>query len=225
VVRIKVSVIIPTKNEPYIATLVRQVHKYLSGMEHEIIIVDKSTVTPRIKRVRIIKQTSDGLGRAIMEGVRHAKGDIIVTMDGDGSHRACDILSLLKGIYRGCDVVIGSRFVKGGKTLDVKHRKMVSYVMRKFASLFLNLRVEDSMSGFCAAKRRVYEVIDLKPVGYKINMELVYKAKKRGFKVCEVPVIFEPRKSGQSKVGFNLRGLKELLRIFVYALELKLRLR
>jgi dolichol-phosphate mannosyltransferase len=213
---IKVSVIIPTKNEPYIATLVKKIHKCLHKINHE---------TPHIENAKIVKQKSNGLGRAILEGLRHAKGDIIVTMDGDGSHRPCDILRLLKGISNGYDIVIGSRFIKGGKTLDIKHRKIVSYIMRKFVSIFLNLNIKDSMSGFCAAKREVYEKINLKPIGYKINMELMYKGKKHNFKICEVPIIFEQRKSGESKVGFNLRGLKEIFHIFVYAIELKLRMR
>jgi dolichol-phosphate mannosyltransferase len=213
-----ISVIIPTKDEPYIGRLVKKIHKILSSSEHEIIVVDKSKVVPRVDAV-LIRQKLDGLGKAVLEGLELAKGNLIITMDGDGSHRPEDLPKLIEK-SRDHDIVIGSKYVKGGKTKDKLYRILVSRACCFLASLILGLRIKDNMSGFAAVKREVYEKIKLNPLGFKINTELLYKAKKFGFTAAEVPIIFEERKLGKSKGTF-----KEGLRIFKFILELKFGLR
>jgi dolichol-phosphate mannosyltransferase len=220
VVEMKVSVIVPTKNEPKINDLVKEIHKQLSGINHEIIVVDKSITPPKIKNVKMLIQKSDGLGKAVKEGVKVAKGDVIVTMDADFSHRPEDIKKLLEKT-KDYDIVIGSRFVEGGKTKDIVHRKITSFAMRKLASLVLGLPVKDTMSGFSAVRSNVYKKIRLNPIGYKINMEILYKGKKRGFKIAEVPIVFCKRKYGKSKVGMSVAGVKEVFRILIYMIKLK----
>jgi len=216
----KVSVIIPTKNEPAIATLVKEVHRELAGVKHEIIVVDKSVVPPKLKNVKLVLQKSDGLGRAVLEGVEAARGDVIVTMDADLSHRPEDIKKLLDKA-RNYDIVIGSRFAEGGRTTDVMHRKIISLLMRKLTALVLGLPVEDTMSGFAAVKSEVYKKLKLNPMGYKINMEILYRGKEAGFKIAEVPITFRKRKYGKSKVGFSFSGITEIFRIFIYMIKLK----
>lgn len=219
----KVSVLIPTKNEPLINKLIKEVHKELANYDHEIIVIDKSDVPPKIQRAKLILQQSDGLGNAILEGSRHAKRDIIVTMDADCSHRPKDIIKLLERI-NGYDIVIGSRFAPGGKTLDKTHRKIISLLSRKFASLILVLRVRDSMSGFIAVKKEIFRKLQLNPMGYKINMEIMFKARKKGYKTVEAPIIFLPRKKGGSKIK-GIKILLEGLNLIRYILELRLGLR
>jgi len=211
-----ISILIPIKNEPYIQELVERIHKILK-MEHEIIVIDKSDFLPNVSGAELISQKSDGLGNAVIEGLQHAKGKIIIVMDGDGSHRPEDIPKLLEKI-NGFDIVIGSRFITGGKTEDPEHRKIISLIFRKVASLILNLKIEDSMSGFAVFKKEVYKSLELKPLGYKINMEMMYKGK--GYKICEVPIIFEKRKAGEAKSGVG-----EAFRILRYIFELRLGLR
>jgi len=215
----RVSILIPTKNEPFINTLIERVHGVLRDVDHEIIVIDKSDAPPKTTNAKFIPQKSNGLGKAVLEGLEHAKGGIIVTMDGDGSHRPEDVKKLLENI-NGYDIVIGSRFVSGGITKDPSHRKFISYIFRKFASFVLSLDVEDSMSGFIAVKRKVYDILEINPVGYKINMEILYKGRKKGYKIDEVPIIFEKRKIGKSKAS-----IKEAFRIIRYVFELKLGLR
>jgi len=214
-----ISIIIPTKNESFINQLIQELHNVLVGIIHEIIVVDKSAVPPVIADAKLIIQKSDGLGKAVLEGLDYARGDVIVTMDGDGSHRPVDVLKLLNKI-NGFDIVIGSRFVSGGITKDPTHRRLISFVFRKIASFVLDLGVEDSMSGFAAVKKEVYENLQLNPLGYKINMEIIFKGKKQGYKACEVPIHFEKRKLGRSKAG-----VREAFRILRYIFKLKLRLR
>jgi len=215
----KISVIIPTKNEPYITKLIPSIHKQLKNYHHEIIVVDLSDTPPKIKDAKLVLQRSEGLGNAVLEGLKHTSGDIIVLMDGDGSHRPENIPKLLERINDN-DIVIGSRFIEGGETHDKTHRKFLSWIFRNFTSGILNLNIKDSMSGFSAVKRGVYDSIELNPLGFKINMELVYKAKKKCYKICEVPILFRPRQAGKSNIG-----IKEPLRIIRYIIELKLDLR
>jgi dolichol-phosphate mannosyltransferase len=190
-----------------------------SLLSHEIIVVDKSDVTPKIKRARVVRQKSDGLGKAFLEGLELAKGNVVVLMDGDGSHRPEDLPKLIEKT-KSYDIVIGSKYVKGGKTKDKLYRILISRIFCLFASLVLGLKIKDNMSGFAAVRREVYEKVKLNPIGFKINTELLYKAKKFGFKATEVPIIFEERKFGKSK-----RTLKEGLKTLKYILELRFRWR
>lgn len=216
----KVSIIIPTKNEPSINKLLHDLHKVLADVDHEIIVVDKSDAPPKISEVaKVVIQKSNGLGRGILEGLNYARGDVVITMDGDGSHRAMDVPKLLEkiGDY---DIVVGSRFVSDGVTEDSIDRKITTLVFRKLASLILNLGIEDSMSGFIAAKKEVYNSLNLNPLGYKINMEIMFKGKNGGYKICETPIIFKKRETGKSKT--SIQTALETLR---YIFELKLGLR
>ncbi|MEM7821748.1 MAG: glycosyltransferase [Candidatus Aenigmatarchaeota archaeon] len=215
----KVSIIIPTKNEPYIQKLVERIHRTIPKLNKEIIIVDKSDITPNVKEAKLIKQKSDGLGRAVLEGLKFAKGDVIVVMDGDGSHRPEDLIKLIEktGEY---DIVIGSKYVEGGITKDKPYRVLISRIYCFLVSVILGIKVKDNISGFSAVKKEVYEKIKLNPVGFKINTEILYKAKKFGFRATEVPIVFEQRKLGKSK-----GSLKEGLRTLKFILELKFGLR
>jgi dolichol-phosphate mannosyltransferase len=220
----RISILIPTKNESLINKLIEEIHGVLRNFNHEIIVIDKSDVKPNIRNAKLVIQKSDGLGKAILEGLAYATGDIIVTMDGDFSHDPNDLPKMLEKINE-YDVVIGSRFVYRGITEDVTYRKFITFLFRKFASLILGLNVEDSMSGFAAIKRHVYENLKLKPIGYKINMEIMFKAKKKNYKICEVPIVFHKRRAGKSKVGISFLGLKEGFRVIRYLIELKLGIR
>lgn len=195
-----ISIIIPSKDEPLLKELVDEINKSLSNIEHETIIIEKGRELPHLSNAKVFRQKSDGLGAAVLEGVNKSKGDIIVTMDGDFSHNPEDIPRLLDAL-KDNDIVIGSRFVEGGKTTDTGHRKIISLMFRKFTSFVLGLKVKDNMSGFAAIKREVYDSLHLNPLGYKINLEIMYKGLKKGFKVSEVPITFQKRRKGNSKAG------------------------
>src|SRR3972149_8760921 len=185
------SIIIPTKEEPGIQNLVDKINEIIK-QPHEIIIVDESKIQPSVAGARLLKQQSHGLGNGVIEGIQQSSGDIILTMDGDGSHRPEDLPKLLSALSSN-DVVLGSRFVRDGMTFDVTHRRYVSVLFRKFSSAVLGIGIEDPMSGLCAFKKSVLEKIQLKPLGMKIIMELVYKTKKAGYVCKEVPITFERR--------------------------------
>lgn len=225
----KTSIIIPIKNEPCINELIREVDKILANVKYEIIVVDKSDIPPKLVGAKLLVQKSEGLGQAIIEGLGYATGDVIVTMDGDFSHRPEDIPRLLEKLNT-YDIVVGSKYVSGGSTEDKWYRIIISKIYCWFASLVLGLSIKDNMSGFSAIRRNVFEKIKLNPLGFKINLELLYKSKKFGFKSTEVPIKFLlPRKKGRSRnIFYEILinpGFREAFRTLRFILELKVGLR
>lgn len=211
----RLSVIIPTKDEPYIRELVSQIGRVVP-VPHEILVVDKSAFTPSVPGAIVIKQTTDGLGNAFLEGLSVANGDIVILMDGDGSHRPQDIPRILEALTK-ADIVIGSKFVAGGKTSDSFSRRVVSRAFAFMTRTLLQVPVKDPLSGFAAFRRKVFRDLVLKPKGFKIVLEILYKS---GATVAEVPISFEERKAGTSKAGWKLAGIKEVLNLFLLLLTL-----
>ena len=111
-----ISIIIPIKDEPSIQEIIDEINKIIK-QNIEIIIVDKSKSKPSISGARIVDQKSDGLGNAFVEGLGYARGDIIVLMDGDGSHRPQDLLKMLEKIDDS-EIVLGSKLIEGGVSND-----------------------------------------------------------------------------------------------------------
>lgn len=212
-----VSIIIPIKDEPAIQELIDDINKTIK-QNHEIIIVDKSKVKPNVRDSRIISQRSDGLGNAFVEGLREAKGDVIALMDGDGSHRPEDLNNLLSkiGDY---DIALGSKLVKGGQSNDTLGRKIVTLAFSLLTRLILWVDIKDPMTGFMAAKKSVFKGLTLKPKGFKIVIEIVYKSQA---KAVEVPILFRERLAGSTKAGFNVNGLKEVFLIIKLLFGLRL---
>lgn len=208
--------IIPTKDEPGVGELVNGIHEALGGMKHEVIIVDKSALPPIVEGALVIRQMSRGLGRAILEGSKHASGSIIATMNGDFSHDPRNLSAILNMIP-GYDLVIGSRFVPGGWSNDTIFRKCVSHAFRLLVKSFLRLNVADPLSGFWALRRETLTALDLEPKGFKIVMEILYKGKGLGLRTVEVPIIFERRQLGKSKAGVG-----EALRTLLFMVQLRL---
>jgi len=211
-----ISIIIPIKDEPAIQGLVDTINSMIM-QNHEIIIVDKSKVKPNIKDAQLLTQESDGLGNAFLEGLSRSTGDIIALMDGDGSHRPQDLLRMLEKIDE-YDIVLGSKLVKGGMSCDTPGRKIVTLAFAWITRLILWVDIKDPMTGLMLARRDVFRNIKLKPRGFKIVIEIVYKSRA---KTLEVPISFCERMDGSSKAGFNWNGLKESCRIIHILYELK----
>lgn len=215
-----ISIIIPTKNEPYINQLIEDIHAKVKT-EHEIIVVDKSGEAPKIARAKLLIQKTDGLGNAVLEGIKEARGELVVMMDGDGSHDPEYINTMFERI-KNSDIVIASKYVPGGKTEDYASRIFVSRVFNAVIAWFLGLKVKDLMSGYAMFRKEIFGKIVLKPKGYKLLLEIVYKSKKAcNARVSEIPMHFLKRKAGKSKVGFGISGFREVWRIFLICMNLK----
>ena len=213
----KVSVIVPTKDEPRVGELIKAIHKALDKWKHEVIIVDKSASPPSVGDALIIRQKSNGVGKAILEGFENSSGDVIVMMNGDFSHDPRDLCCLLRMITE-CDIVIGSRYVPGGRSSDTLYRKFVSQAFRFLAKSILGLSVADPLSGFSALRPEVLSSLSLNPIGFKIMMETLYKVKGKHLRTVEVPIVFNKRRFGRSKAGVA-EGLRTLLFIIKLRLE------
>jgi len=205
----KISIIIPTKNEPYIGALLERIRNVFHG-NLEIIIIEKGKKVPKVK-AKVVKQRTSGLGNAFLEAIKYAHGEIIANLDGDGSHRPEDLKKMIEQM-KNVDLAIGSRFVRGGKTKDVQHRQIASLLARKLASFIMGLNIEDSTSGFFVVRKEVLEKLKIKKVlGYKIIFPLAYKAQQQNFRIKEVPITFVGRQAGTSHVSvFRLSGFKEI---------------
>lgn len=212
-----ISIIIPIKNEPAIQALLFEIEATIN-QNHEIIVVDKSKEKLEVRGVQVIVQKSDGLGNAFVEGLSCAKGDVIALMDGDGSHRPEDLLHMLSYINQN-DIVLGSKLIKGAKSCDTLGRRIVTLAFAWMTRLVLWIDIKDPMTGFMVARRNIFDNLRLNPRGFKIVFEIVYKS--RG-SVMEVPISFRERQAGSSKAGFNMNGIKEMVRILGLLFELKL---
>ena len=177
---------------------------------------------PRVRvRHRAGKQ---GLGRAYLDGFRVALdggAESVVQMDADWSHDPAVLPALLEPIAAGrADLVIGSRYVRGGHVLDWGiGRRLISRLGSLFARTVLSLRPNDLTGGFKAWRASTLAAIPMHGVhagGYVFQIEMTYRASRAGARVREVPITFQDRRVGQSKMS---------RRIIVEALLVVMRLR
>lgn len=211
-----ITIIIPVKDEPAIQTVIDDINRTIV-QKHEILIVDKSRVVPKVEGAEVIIQKSDGLGNAFVEGLSHSKGNVIALMDGDGSHRPEDLGRMLDRIGE-FDIVLGSKLIDGGKSNDTFGRRMATLAFARLTQLILGVDIKDPMTGFMVAKKAVFDDLELKPRGFKIVIEIVYKSRANAI---EIPISFCERTAGSSKAGFNANGVKEALRILGLLFELR----
>ncbi|SDK69936.1 polyprenol monophosphomannose synthase [Streptomyces indicus] len=166
-------------------------------------------------RMRVLHRTEkDGLGRAYAAGMRRAVehgARYVLQMDADGSHPAAKIPELLGvALATGAGVVVGSRYVPGGSLSDAwgAHRRLLSRWANAYASAVLGTRVRDITGGFNLWSADALRAIDLASVdsaGYSFQVEMKYAALRRGFGVMEVPIHFEDRTAGESKMSFAVQ--------------------
>ncbi|HZT91947.1 MAG TPA: polyprenol monophosphomannose synthase [Gaiellaceae bacterium] len=150
----------------------------------------------------------EGLGPAYLAGFRRALADgaeLVLEMDCDFSHDPRAVPRLIDAAESGADVVLGSRYVEGGGVGQWGLvRRAISRGASIYTSLFLHMGVADPTGGFKCFRRQVLETIDLDDVhakGYAFQIELTYRAKRAGFRVVEVPIVFDDRTHGHSKMS------------------------
>jgi len=216
----KVIAVIPTYNE---AENVRILIPRILGLgqQYHVLVVDDgspdgtaSVVREFMKtdpRVSILERPSKlGLGTAYIAGFKEALkqgADFIFEMDADHSHDYKDIPRFLEKIG-GCDLVIGSRYKKGISVIDWPlSRVLLSYLGNVYARTITGLKTFDNTGGFKCFRREVLEAIDLdgiKSNGYAFQIEMNFKTAAKGFHLCEIPIIFWGRYSGESKMSGHI---------------------
>lgn len=149
-----------------------------------------------------------GLGTAYITGFRYALeegGDYIIQMDADFSHSP-SYLPLFLDKMRECDMVIGSRYIAGGG-VDKRWspwRRFLSWGGNVYARLITGLRVHDTTGGFRCFRRQALLDLDLERIrseGYAFQIEMAYACQKKGLRLCEMPIYFEDRSMGRSKMS------------------------
>lgn len=160
-------------------------------------------------RVRVLhREKKEGLGRAYLAAFRWALAEqytYILEMDADFSHDPRYLPGILDAAEAGADLVLGSRYVTGGGTVNWGvGRQIISRGGSLYARSILGVGIQDLTGGFKCFHRRVLEAIDLdsvKSTGYSFQIELTYRTLRKGFTVREVPIVFEDRRVGHSKMN------------------------
>lgn len=174
----------------------------------------------------LVRPGKFGLGTAITDGFKvflslKNPPNCIVTMDSDYSHNPKAIPKLIEPVQKGCDLVVGSRYCKGG---GVKDWSVIRLAISKIANLITRLRVDARISDYtsgmrCYSTKLVSAMInDLHSQTYEIQIETIRQANMRGFRIKDEPITFVNRKKGKSKLSIN--EIKDFLS-YIFSLNRK----
>ncbi|MFC1555510.1 polyprenol monophosphomannose synthase [candidate division KSB1 bacterium] len=213
----KALVIIPTYNESdNIAKIIDAV--LFQDDRVSVLVVDDNSpdgTADIVKGIRdgnsrvdlIVREGKMGLGTAYVAGFKYAiekKYDYVFEMDADFSHAPTEISNFLHEI-QSSDLVLGSRYIKGVNVVNWPLRRLIlSYGANIYTRIITNLPVKDGTGGYKCFRREVLESIDLDKVhsnGYAFQIEMTYKAWKKGFSIKEIPIVFIDRAEGSSKMS------------------------
>jgi len=222
---IELSVVVPTRNEAEnIPRLLKRIDRALGARRYEVIVVDDSDDrTPQVvngeaargRPVRLIhregRERAGGLASAVVAGFAAADGESLACLDADLQHPP-EKLSELLAALDDADVAVASRYIGGGSPggLAGPVRRLGSLGAKWLAQILVpNARLSsDPLGGFFALRRATIDGVELRPVGFKILLEVL--ARGRVHRVAEVPYVFQPREAGESKADF--RQMKLYLR-------------
>jgi dolichol-phosphate mannosyltransferase len=210
-------VVIPTFNEAEnIPRLIPEVLRQDPSLD--VLVVDDGSPDGTADLIRKIQESSGrvhlivrsgkmGLGTAYVEGFRYALRcgyRLVFEMDADFSHDPAEIPNFLRAAET-ADLVIGSRYINGVRVLNwPMQRLLLSYFANIYTRLMIGLPVHDATGGFKCYRREILSSIDLDGIrsnGYAFQIEMSFKAWKKGFRLFEIPIVFLDRRSGHSKMS------------------------
>lgn len=180
-----VQVIIPALNEPYLPILKRKLTEYKVDVRDE-----------------------KGFSYAVWQGIQNARNEIVVVMDGDGSHPPEAISNMIKLLDDKIWLVIGSRYCKGGYSSDAFHRKVISQIYCLIVRIILRSKVHDTMSCFWVGWKFAFQFKPSK--SWRFGLQLI---RNNGGHIQEFPIVFEKRKIGKSHIK-PLQALYDLIAVF-----------
>ena len=216
-----VWVILPTYDEAEnLESLVHAVLGAVPGV-HVLVVDDSSpdgtgeiadALAAAVDGVEVIHQArKSGLGRAYVSGFGHALragAGTVIEMDADFSHDPADLPRLLDCVAGGADLALGSRYVPGGGLIDWGPARLrISRMGCEYARRVLGVDVRDLTGGFKCFRASALEAIDYASVrsqGYAFQVELTYRALRRGLRVEEIPIVFREREHGRSKMSWAI---------------------
>ena len=229
-------VILPTYNEA--GTITEVVERVLASTpDVDVLVVDDNSpdgtgdIADRLAagepRVEVMHRgRKGGLGPAYLAGFALGLArdyDALIEMDSDLSHDPDDVARLLAGASA-ADLVVGSRYVPGGDTVNwSRFRRRLSRAGTLYAKTLLGLPLSDATSGFRCYRRAVLEAIPLGQIrseGYAFQIELAWRAWTMGFRTVEIPIVFTERREGASKMSRAIVA-EALWRVSVWAMRFK----
>jgi len=226
----EVLVVLPTYNE---RENLEKVVLSVRHLGHDVLIVDDASpdgtgqladnLAAGDSGVRVLHREGKlGLGSAYKDGFRIGLADgaaLFVEMDADGSHRSFDLDAIVEAARGSGGLALGSRYIRGGEIVGWPlHRRLLSWAANVYCRMLLGLSARDCTSGFRCYTRELLSSIGLDEVvsqGYSFQIEMVHRTRRIGYPVVEVPIRFEDRVAGASKVsrGEVRRALWTVLRL------------
>lgn len=229
----KTIVVIPTYNEKQNIEAMAQAVLEQLPQDGSILFVDDNSpdgtgeiidsISLRENRVHCLhREKKEGLGRAYVAGFTKAlemQADRIIEMDCDFSHDPAMIPQMIEASLKS-DVVIGSRYIPGGKCVNWPFRRLlISKMGGLFVRTVTGMPIKDPTGGFKCFRREVLESIDLKTIqssGYSFQLEMNHRTWMAGFKIKEIPITFAERRAGYSKIttGIAVESVKMVLKLW-----------
>lgn len=219
----KVCVIIAAYNEgPNIGPVVAAVRTVLKPSDEVLVVDDGSTddtsAAAEAAGATVVRQApNQGKGRAIQRGLREARGDVVLFLDGDGQDDPAEIPLLLTEMERGADLVNGSRFIGVLKEGAISTPNYYGNLfMSKLINFLFGVNITDSQAGFRSFRLDKLRHIQLDAKEYEIETEMLIKAIQHGFRIVEVPVTRDRRATGETsfkRVRNGLMILQTILRL------------
>jgi dolichol-phosphate mannosyltransferase len=216
---VRATICLPTYNErANLENILRALRPLLRPGDRVLVIDDNSPdgtgeiadrLSAELGFVDVLhRERKQGLGPAYLAGFEHAlatDAELILEMDCDFSHDPADVPRLIAAAEAGADLVLGSRYVRGGGVGQWGFvRRAISRGASLYTALFLRMGVKDPTGGFKCFRRPVLEQLDLDAItakGYAFQIETTYRAKRAGFSVVELPIRFVDRTAGHSKMS------------------------
>ncbi len=232
-VRQPTAIVVPTYNErDNLGPLAQRIFAVLEREGVELLIVDDDSpdgtadvahaLAEQYPVRCLVRKAERGLATAVIAGFAHTEAALLVSMDADLSHPPEEIPALLESLGDpAVEMAIGSRFVPGGR-VDLHwplHRRLNSWVARMLARPLT--RTKDMMAGFFAVRKAGLKLGALRPIGYKIALELIVR---HGWtNVVEIPIAFADRQAGATKLNMaeQWRYLRHLARLYAHVLTRK----
>ena len=195
------------------------------GEEYEMIVVDTAQPLDNTKGVCdkygavYVNQEEPGFGGAYRKGISVMKGDKMLVLDSDGSHDPVYIPDIYNKYITGYDVVIGSRYTKGGKTQDAVSSRIMSHILNGVFRIVTGVKAKDLSTNFRIYRADVLRQIKLTSTNYDVLEEVLLLMKLKigkDFKVGETPITFNKRIAGESKrrlIPFILDYIRSLFRL------------
>ncbi|MFH0863357.1 MAG: glycosyltransferase [Candidatus Altiarchaeota archaeon] len=219
---LKLSVVVPAYNEEdNLHPLVNDILEALGDGPSEIILVDDNSSdgtadlcdnlaasNPRISCIHR-RKGDNGMGYALIEGSRAAKGEYVVWVMADRSDNLVSIREIVKKLDEGFDMVVASRYMSGGSRGELGIDKaMYGSTYTKLARLIFGLPIHDATNAYRGFRRKILEKAKIESGDFAISPEFAIKAHLAGFRLSEVPTTYFDRRAGQPKFNMLRMGLR-----------------